>query len=288
MCSWASRTTRSLRPKGALYDEEAGLACRVRLPGDRNLSEGWRIFVVRVAAASQITPGLCGGVRWQDNLVFYNSNSFAATVRLLEVTNGGPRPDATPELAVPAGSAINGAGRVNWSPRTSSPIWVNKLDVADGVAVKSRVEAHWAGCGGIPPSVAPDFGAFSLPVVHALSPAGTTQVHLGADLGAQLSNVNVGIYNDGVQNATAEVALRQVCDNTVRETQSVIVPPKTLVQVGGLGSTGTQCPTPGSEFNAWMRYVTVTLNEPGFSYIVNRSAEIPDFPLIPVIPFAAP
>jgi hypothetical protein len=245
------------------------------------------LYVVRVRAVSALNTDVCSQVHWQDNIAFYNGGAATATVRLLEVSNGGLQAPAALELRVPPGRSINSAGKVNWNPASADPIWVNKIDVPDGVLLRSRAEGGFNGCsiGGPPPSLVPDLGAFSLPIFDRLVTAGTPQVHLGADLGAQPGSLNVGVYNDGTTAATVSVEVRQVCDDSLREARSFTVPAKSLRQFGGLGLSGTSCPSPGSEFNAWMRYVTVTLDQPGFSYIVNRSVAIPT---PPVIPYASP
>ena len=247
---------------------------------------GGEFYIVRVRAASALNADPCSGVAWRDNLVFYNPTTTAATIRLLEVSNGGLQSPPAVTLEAPPGRSLNSGGRVNWNPASQDVIWVNKIDVPDGVLLRSRAEGGFSGCGsGIPPSLVPDFGAFSLPVFDQLVPAGTPQIHLGADLGAQPSSLNVGIYNDGLGSAAATVEIRQVCDDAVRERRAFTIPAKTLLQFGGLGLGGTSCPSPGSEFNSWMRYVIVTADQPGFSYIVNRSIAIPS---PPVIPYASP
>jgi hypothetical protein len=247
------------------------------------------IFVVRVQTISNLSAldiGLCDRVFWKDTIVFHNDGSNEATIRLLSVSNGGIfRPPGVAPV-VPAGQTF--AGPNDWQSASESAVWVNKLDVPDGVNVKSRVEAFRYGCGAIQPSADPELGAFSLPVFDHLAPAGSRQIHLGADIGSQPSVVNVGFYNDADVDATAVLEIHQVCDDSIRESQTVIVPGKTLVQLSGIGRNGTDCTaTPdGSPLNHWMRYVVVTMDQPGLSYVVNRSFAIPTPD--PVIPYAAP
>ena len=245
------------------------------------------LFVVRVRANSSVNSDFCEGVGWNDNMVFYNTTGTDAVVSLLGVSNGGPAAGQAVAVHIPPGQSVNSAGKINinWDPAQETPIWVNQIDVPPGVVVKSRAEAHALNCGGIPPSLVPDFGAFSLPVFDHLESAGSRQIHLGADLGAQLSTLNVGVYNDAAVTASGTIEVRQVCDNALRETLTVVVPGKSLVQVNGVGETATACPSVGSEFNSWMRYVVVTLDQPGFSYVVNRNLAIPS---PPVIPYASP
>ncbi len=244
------------------------------------------LYVVRVGAISNLNSGECLDVWWRDNIVLYNSTADPLTVRLLEVSNGGlSRPPAL-ELQVPPGKSVNSAGKINWWSASGDPVWVNRIDVPQGIVLRSRVEAGFYGfcVGGRPPSGNPDFGSFSLPTFERLVPAGTPQVLLGADLGSQPSTVNVGIYNDGESPATAFVEVYQVCDDALLERLNVSIPAKTLRQVGGVGMTETSCPFP-SIGQTWMRYVKITVDQPGFSYIVNRSKAIP-YP--PVIPYSSP
>ncbi len=93
--------------------------------------------------------------------------------------------------------------------------------------------------------------------------------------------MNVGVYNDGGNAAAASVEVYQVCDDALLESWNFSVPAKSLRQFGGVGMTETSCPVPRSLSNSWMRYVKVTVDQPGFSYIVNRSNAIPNSPVIP-------
>ncbi len=238
---------------------------------------------------SQLSEALnpfCNSVFWKDTLVFRNDGPTDARIQLLSVSNGGIlRPPGVMPI-VPAGRTF--AFPDDWQPASESPVWVVKLDVPDGVTVKSRVNAFSYRCAGPQPSGDPDLGALSLPVFDHLTPAGSRQVHLGADIGSQPSVVNVGVYNDADVSASATIEIRQVCDDSIRESRTVAVPAKALVQLSGIGGTGTDCAAipDGSPFNHWMRYVVVTIDQPGLSYIVNRSFAIQD--PAPLIPYASP
>lgn len=226
----------------------------------------------------------CARVLWQDDLVFHNPTPETATVRLLGVSNGSP--PATPlTLEVPAGRTVSTTGRVNWFPNPTSPIWMVHLSFPDELVVQSRADVFSTSClGGAPPSPVPDLGMFPLPIFRSLVPANVPKIHLGADLGAVNSRTNVGVYNPGDQGATALIEIRQACDDSVIATRSFSVPPNTVVQAVGLGGPAQGCGlfTPAQE---WIRYVTVRVDQPSISFIVNRITELP---VTPAVPYLAP
>ena len=222
---------------------------------------GEDLYAVRFIARSE--PG-CLFIRWEDELVFHNANTEDRIVTLLGVSNGEP-PDSGTHLLVPAGRTVREPG--GWSPKGGVPLWVVHLDVPAGMVVQSRAEAHSDFCGGAPPSPTPDQGSFSLPVFRALTSANVPQVHLGADLGSERSYVNVGIYNAGIGFATSSIELRQACDDSLLDQRTVEVPPNSIIQVSGMSGNTSGCPRiQGS----WTRYVTVKVDQPSLSYIVNK------------------
>jgi hypothetical protein len=236
------------------------------------------VYAVRFFARSEPCPLL---ILWEDDIVFHNSTSADKTIRLLGVSNGEAREPAE-QLLVPAGRTVSAKGRVAWLPETSVTLWVVHLDVPGGVIVQSRAEAHSDFCGGAPPSPTPELGAFSLPTFRALTSAGVRKVHLGADLGSENSYVNVGIYNSATIPASASIELRQSCGDSLLEQRTVVIPPNSIVQVTGLNGTPSGCPTiQGS----WMRYVTVTVDQPSLSYVVNKKTDL-RFPIS--VPYNSP
>jgi hypothetical protein len=245
------------------------------------------VYAVRFVVHSRlIDGGLC--VNWYDDLVFHNTTEADAVVSLLGLS--GTVPALPTALAVPAGRTVSARGNVNWSPvsTTDVPLWVVHLDVPAGLVVQSRVDAFSELCiGGMPPSTVPDLGSFSLPLGRGLTPAGSKKVFLGADLGAEANHANVGVFNGGSTTANAVVEVRRACGDVLLESQTLAIAPNMLVQINGLASglgtpdNGCAPDTPGN----WVRYVTVTVDQPSFSYVVVKMDEISS---APTIPYGAP
>jgi hypothetical protein len=216
---------------------------------------------------------------WRDELVFQNSTTQDQVIRLLDMT-GGPG-DRTP-LVVPAGrtvvvSAIDTPAL--WSPEEFTALWLVHLDVPEGVTVHSRADAFSCVClGGAPQSPVPDFGSFSMPVFRVLAPVGQRQVHMGADIGGQASRVNVGVYNAGSVDANVTADLYQASGDQLLDRRTLIVPPGAVVQISLSGSSEPPVLTP------WLRYTTVTADQPSLSYAVSVGD---DFETLPRIPFGA-
>lgn len=244
------------------------------------------VYAVRFLVESHLNDGgLCA--RWSDDLVFHNSTGADVFVSLIGLS--GAPPSNPTALLVPAGKTVSARGNVNWSPASAVPVplWVVHLDVPDGIFVQSRAEAFSELCLEGSPSLVPDFGSFSLPIGRGLTPAGSKKVFLGADLGAEANHANVGVFNGGSTAANAVVEIHQACGDVLLSSQSITIAPNMLVQVNGLaaglGAATNGCPTntPGN----WIRYVTVTVDQSSFSYVVTRMDEI-DSP--PAIPYGAP
>ena len=224
---------------------------------------------------------LAQSTSWHDDLVFHNTTAQDAVVRLLGVSNGGVAPGYPTEVSVPAGRTVSMKEHFGVWESPDAMLWVVHLDVPESVLTYSRGGAH-AECPspcGAPPNPFPNLGAFSMPVFHSLVPAGQAQIHMGADLGFQKSRVNIGIYNSGASIATAAIVLRQACDDSVLESRMVSVPADTVLQFGGFGSLETSCDARDFE-NIWLRYVTVTVDQPSLSYIVNLLEPLPFYPRI--------
>jgi hypothetical protein len=251
------------------------------------------VYAVRFVSVSSING--FWEILWRDDIVFHNTTAQDATVRLLAMSNGGS-PEPPTELRVPAHATVSAsadaASRTNWFPRTGEPVplWVVHLDVPPGIVVQSRAEAHsTTSLGGIPPSPVPDLGVFSLPVFRTLTPASTPKVHLGADLStgtnfADANYTNVGIYNAASVTANAIIQLRQGCNDALLEERRVEIAPDTIVQIGGLRGTASGCPVVNPGASSWMKYVTVEVDQPSLSYIVNKKPGV-GFP--PVVPYGS-
>ena len=206
------------------------------------------------------------GTQWQDDMIFHNTTAQDAIVRLVEMTGG--EGDRTPQLAVPAGRTVTLANNPGLWRLINDGLWVIHLDVPDGVVVRSRAGAFsYDNFGGVPPSSVPDLGSFPMSVFPALAAPGQVQLHMGADLGAEDARINVGIYNAGGSVATVNIEVHAGCDDRVVETTTLSVPAGVVQQVGGLGRTSFQCPN--GTVNTWLRYVTVTADQPMLSYVSN-------------------
>jgi len=161
---------------------------------------------------------------------------------------------------------------------------VNKLDVPDGIVVESRGEIYGRGldvsCG--PFSTGTEiFGEFQLPVVRALILPNVSHVHLGIELGTVASRANVGIYNGGSASATARVEVRAACDDRLLDSRVVTIPAASVAYATGFESSflGTTCFGFGTASD-YSRYVVVTLDQPGFSFVLTRANVMP--PALPV------
>lgn len=247
-------------------------------------SFGRDIWVVRASTPGARTEG-CTYVSWGDDLRFFNTTDQDRRVQLVGVSNGGP--DVLRELLVPAGRSQSPRDvGVYWGPTDSgsTALWVNRLEVPDGVLVSSRAELR-AGCG-VPCFPCIDgrvFGSLALPVFESLTEANRPQYHLRTDLGtdgslATVSRVNIGIYNGGAREATATMELRRECDQAIIARQTVTVPADSFFQFGGFtNDTFGQTCTSGLK---WATYAVVTVDQPSFSYASTLSYDLP--PIIPV------
>ncbi len=251
-------------------------------------AHGREIYVVRAFTQGGLIEAPCTYLYWQDDLRFFNTTSQDLQIRLLGVSNGGPRSNAR-ELVVPASrSRSPREAGLDWTPaRTVDiPFWVNRLDLPDGILVSSRAEPT-AGVG-FPCFPGVDdrrFGSIALPVFSSLSEIGRPQMHLRTDLGKSESGltapsrVNVGIYNGGAAEATAVLELRRDCDGRLIAQRTVAVPADTLFQFSAF-ENDTSPYDPNCPGSSYATYVVVTVDQPSFSYTATMSSERP--PKIPV------
>ncbi len=234
-------------------------------------------YVLQFRAHSPLNS--CEFIDWHSEVIFHNSKSEDARVRLLGLSNGAS-PGPTTEVVVPTGRTVSAGGYVLGISSTGllPQLWVARIDVPEGVMVQSRAEAWLGNCTlwPIPLEPAPSMGVFSLPVVRALDPPNVRKIHLGADLGGEHSYVNVGVYNASSRSANATIELRHACDDAAVAERDVTIPANSVVQVGGLDGP----PATGCYFRGWIRYVAVTVDQPSFSYIVNKMYDLPQRPRI--------
>ncbi len=258
------------------------------------------VYVLRFFFGDVRPTGVpCEGYFWQDRLLFHNATSSDQRVRLLGVSNGPMDPNASELLLKPGrsvsvvqdGALTNGETTLlGWFPSISlEPVlFVDHLDVPEGVAVASRIESHQSGslCTAFPTYSNLSFGLLPLPIYRSLTPAGTPQYHLGTDLGSDgigltnPSRVNIGIYNGGSVPANARIELRRSCDEGVIESRAVRIAENAVVQTNGfandVGGYGSRCI--GDQIS--QTYATVSVDQPSFSYVVTLSNELP--PKIPI------
>src|SRR5439155_14391174 len=145
------------------------------------------------------------------------------------------------------------------------PLWVLHLDIPDGVVAESRDEYYVSF--GISELLPAPRGKVSMPIFRQLVAAGSPQVHVGTDLGGNDSRVNVGIYNAGVQTATASVEIHRACDGAVMDSRAVLIPANTIVQTGGMVVGPSTCPS--ATIQSWARYTVVTVSQPSLTFVSN-------------------
>jgi hypothetical protein len=231
-----------------------------------------------------------GNIVWRDSILLHNPGSAPATVRFVELSNGGTGL-APLTLVLPPGKTVGlyeatgGSWRVRLVPAV--PLWVLHLDVPEGVIVESRNQLFLdAPFGGVMLPV--PYGKVPMPIIRQLTPAGQPQVHIGTDLGGVNSRINVVLYNAGAETATATIEVRRACSDVVIDSRVVTVPPNTAVQAGGLVDItsppgSSDCPAGTSV--PWARNTFVTMTQPGFSVVSNINENIvPDPATIGTIP----
>lgn len=228
---------------------------------------------VYVAQGSAFGPVInaCEMYRWTGDVVFHNANSTPATVTLLDLSNGTFDPLTSRMITIPAGKtvSINSAGRF-WRPvetTTSGPLWIDHLDIPDGVIVESRIELGVTStCGGLP---GPRKGKQSFPIFRQLQPANLPRFHVGTDLGLVDARNNVAVYNAGNQTAHVHIELRAGCDDSLLATQDVTLSANNIQQFGFPSTTTAGCPSGSFQggTNLWVTYMVVTVDQPSLSFV---------------------
>jgi hypothetical protein len=260
----------------------AGLAVTLGLFCDA--ASAREIWVVRFnTVPPELDPPCQPLVTWHSNLMFHNTTAAQLEVRPLAVT-GGSLPTNARALAVPAGATVSIRGRtdsdLHWEEEGFG-LWVNRLDVPDGIVVTNRGETGILDppsgpppCGGVP-SI---YAGFPAAARADLVAAGVPQYHLGVDTGGPTqgndtgdTRINVGIFNAGSSAANVSIAVRcsgaspaiHPPDPTV-ETRQVLVAANSVLQVQAIASTAERCPVAIGGPSPW--HIVVTSDQPGFSY----------------------
>jgi len=234
-------------------------------------------YLVRFDARGSV-PG-CLEMRWHDNVTFFNSGTSPASVKILGNSDGPAAitaPDSIvvlPNHAVALDDFVNGQA---WVPASQLQqtvpylLYILHIDVPPNVSVQSSDDI-FIGSDCFPPNVVSDsYGHASLPVFTRLAVVGRPQVHLRTDLGVRDSRTNVTIYNAGDQAATAHIELRRLCDDSVADTRTVVIPPNTTLQTGGLIKGADTC---GHPFTSGMRYTVVIVDQPSLSFVTTIATD---------------
>jgi hypothetical protein len=250
------------------------------------IAAGSDAFVVRFDTTGFPAPfPPCGGLVYRDELIFHNAGAADATVALIGVSNGAPT--TARALNVPAGRTRSSLGYCDecgatstWRPDPQPLLWVAHLDVPDQVQIVSRLLVLAGSpptCPSFPGGYARTYAGIPMPIVRSLTPPGIPQVHLGTDIGgdpggtADDGRTNVGIYNGGSSPASASVELRRGCDGGLLESRKVVIPANTVIQLNGFPNVFQGCS--GLDTGSFETYVTVTVDQPSFSYAVTLSNE---------------
>jgi hypothetical protein len=282
------------------------------------------VWVVQFNVAFQPDFPPCANlVAWHSQLLFRNATDQQLPVTFLGVSNGPARSDAqalstNPHRTVSL-EALEAPG-LHWEPDVppaGALIWVNKLDVPDGVVVSGRAVAEVneiANPGSPGPCVASGHyfsNGLSLRVFDHLTPASVPQYHLGIDIGSHLSvatpssadhrslgaaggrvaqttpsidsRINVGVFNASAVRATADVKILcspEVISDEGDDAQLVsmqISVPANSLVQQTVLQSTAAVPCPFSDAAPY--HVAVTSDQPGFSYAAALSNELlPKFP----------
>lgn len=248
------------------------------------------VYVVRfVTPLNSISSEECLVVGWRDHLLFRNTTSQPATVRPLGASNGHV-PPTSDTLTIPPGRSqsvmispgAEAAVSNQWTPIAPYVFVVNHLEIPSGVLVESRTELYGTADSGGPLPCSPFaggtavLGSVPLPIVSALTPPGVPQFLLRTDLGTLQSRTNVGIYNGGPTTATATIEVREGCDDQVLNSRSVAVPGNSVIQVTGFSNAVLTSQCSGAQGTPlYVRYVVVTMNQPGFSFTTSLASDLP-------------
>jgi hypothetical protein len=246
------------------------------------------VWLVRTNADGGVVEPPCGGLLWGDDIVFHNSSQDVKTIHFVGLSNGEAL--APLDLVLAPGTTVGGLRSQreevgSWTPFPRQSLWSIHLDVPSGVDVVSRLISRISGansCGF--PSTSPDYAGVSLPVIRALSPAGTTQTHLGSDLGdtarLQGARINVGVYNAGTVTANVTVEIRRGCDDGLVAKRTFRVPPNSVEQTNGLPAFSDYEACTTLNTSEFVTYAVVLVDQPSFSYVaVLANGSVPRPPI---------
>lgn len=217
-----------------------------------------------VGGVALTQTGRCEITQWFAEALLHNVGSTDALVPIVHISNHGL--SGLQPIVIPAGRTV---GARSFFAVGEEPLWVMHLDVPDNVGVEGRLEFfRHDPCSSWPPETNPR-GKIAMPTFRRLVPAGEPQRHFGTDLGGQRVRLNVAIYNAVEVPASANIVVhRPFCGNAVDVTRSVQLPPDTILQVP-LGEL------PCDTGVWWPSYVTVTVDQPSFSFVSTLAVGTP-------------
>ena len=200
---------------------------------------------------------------WTADAYFHNVGTEAVSIKIIDSSNGGG-PAAIDAIVLPQQAVA--LSRLFGARAPSLPLFVAHLAVDDSILGEGRLEYRYDfPCSTLPPLLGP-VGKGSLPVFTELQPALIPRPHFGTDLALQKARINVAIYNDGNVMAVATVETRRPgCIGAAPERQSVLIPPKTIIQA--TVKTPANCDVGDPLMPAWEVVTTVTVDQPSLSYV---------------------
>jgi hypothetical protein len=239
------------------------------------------VWVIGGNAATPAGDG-CTATTWTGDTVLQNTTDAPVVIGLDRTSDSNAVFIIRPQFILPAHSTTSMRRHSIGAPTT--PIWIDQLDVPDGVIVEGRIEIGASICNISPPIFGPVNGKLSAPTFRALAPAGTVQRHLGTDLGLVDARVNVGVYNGGNDPATARIEVRRACDDALLQSSTISLKANGFQQV----SLNVGAPQPSCESNTqvsnWVTYTTVTVDQPSLSFTSTISNNVTH----PIGPIFAP
>lgn len=240
-----------------------------------------------IIGGNAVTPSSnpCIATIWTGDAALQNTTDAPLTVQQMSFSDIRSLPFIAPSFTIlPHTTTSLGRQRSLHhigTPQTS--VWVDQLDVPDGVLVDSRIEIGASLCNVSPPISGPVNGKLSTPTFRALVPAGTVQRHLGTDLGLLDARVNVGVFNAGEATAHAHVEVRRACDDALLGQSDATLNRNSLIQVSmNVGAPKAACTE--ADIDYWVSYTTVTVDQPSLSFVSTISNNVS----LPIGPIFAP
>jgi len=210
----------------------------------------------------------CIATLWTADAVLQNTTDAPLTVRQTSYSDISTIPIVTPSFTIlpHATTTLTRQRSLNHIATPSSSLFLEQLDVPDGVLADSRIEIGASACNVSPPIFGPVNGKLSTPTFRTLVPAGTVQRHIGTDLGLVDARVNVGVFNGGETTAHAHVEVRKACNDALLGQSDITLNRNSLLQVSmNIGAPTAACSD--SDVGYWVTYTTVTVDQPSISFV---------------------